>query len=302
MLNKKILYGLLCFSLLFTACGETSEDPGIRSSFDSPFPKRPVNLTFRLGESFTVQEGSSPVEYKISFDRANRHNYIVNTETSDTAFAGIICRYRGLYYFNQAINDSTYWIYAVKIGGEEITGLFSAWQQMSRWDSLYLPLFEPGGEAKLPQFPMAKYNGEAKDMIRMTPDKHVMQTFYEALLDSMPSEPLLRNSPPLASIIVEEFVSSERLQAPGNGEIVAKYFPNPAVDHCTVELASSGPHEYGIYNPNGQLIRKGLLPGLSNYISPRELKPGRYFLRVYSAFPGEAETVQLIVSDQEHAL
>lgn len=294
-------YKILAVLFLITACTdeEVAELTRIKSSFDSPFPKRTKNLTWTLGNEFSLKHENDTLDFKVSFDKEHGENFIINEKTKDTVFSGTVCKYRGLYYFNRQLNDTTFWIYAVKIENGTIRGLQSEWIQMMAWDSKFENLLTNQDKAKTKKSPILKYVDSKKDIIRLTPDKKEMKKFYESIIDSLPADTLIGWIEPIPDTEIEQEIATADLEETENDnlEIIKKLYPNPAKDNVTLNLSNTGTFQYGIFDINGRLINSGQLTNKTNNIDISEYNSGTYFVRVYPADREEIETIKLIIEN-----
>ncbi len=291
----KKFYQILIVLFLISAC--TDSNYGIKSSFDRPFPKRTKNLTCTLGNEFSLRIENDTLNFKVTFNRKNRENFIIQENTNDTLFAGTVCKYRGLYYFNSQLNDTTYWIYAIKIENGTIRGLNSGWIQMAAWDSKFENLLKKPDKAKINKSPILNYVDSIKGIIRLTPDKKEMKKFYEVIIDSLPAYTLIDWHEPIQEIEIEQEITTKDLKETDNDnlEIIVNLYPNPAKDHVTLNIRDIGTFQYCIYDNNGQLIYSGQLTNKMNNIDISDYNSGIYFVRVYPADKEEIETVKLII-------
>jgi hypothetical protein len=117
---------ILTISFALISCDGKEQIKPI-STFDSPFPKRNIDLKKILGDQLTIRNEWDTLILNITSSKKN--NLIINSITGDTIFFGTVSKFRGLYYFTQQLNDSSYWIHAVKISDNLIYGFNEAWTQ-----------------------------------------------------------------------------------------------------------------------------------------------------------------------------
>jgi len=161
-MRNRIFILTVLLTFLLTSCDDSQPD----ITFDSPFPKRKKNLQWKLGDQFSILKNNDTITYRITFNHIDRENYIINNNTNDTIFAGTVSKYRGLYYFDHQINDTTYWISAVDIDKDIFNmhntirglGLGTAFQQMLLLNNE----IEQGNLKKL-----IKYTDPDKNIIRL---------------------------------------------------------------------------------------------------------------------------------------
>jgi len=294
----KTIFILLIYSLL-ASCSDTGEFLGIKSSFDSPFPKRNKNLTYALGDEFSIKRGKDTIDFKVTFRKSDRQNFIIEQPNQDTIFAGTVCKYRGLYYFNIQLNDTTYWIYAIAITDQAIKGLQTEWFQMLGWDDEFEFWLTPPGQEKFNKRPsIIKYANPEKQIIRLTPDKKEMKKFYSTLIDSLPADTLVNWTVPITNVEIEKEITDIQETSTDQFEIISKLYPNPANDYCNLELYETEKYQFGIFDINGRLVNSGVLVDKLNKIDLSDLSSGSYFMRVYPADREDTETIKLIIENQ----
>jgi len=294
----KTIFILLIYSLL-ASCSDTGEFLGIKSSFDSPFPKRNKNLTYALGDEFSIKRGKDTIDFKVTFRKSDRQNFIIEQPNQDTIFAGTVCKYRGLYYLNIQLNDTTYWIYAIEITDQVIKGLQTGWFQMLGWDDEFEFWLSPPGQEEFNKRPaIIKYANPEKQIIRLTPDKKEMKKFYSTLIDSLPADTLVNWTVPITNVEIEKEITDIQETSTDQFEIISKLYPNPANDYCNLELYETEKYQFGIFDINGRLVNSGVLVDKLNKIDLSDLSSGSYFMRVYPADRADTETIKLIIENQ----
>lgn len=268
------------------------------SSFDSPFPDRTKNLTWTLGSEFTLKQENDTLNYIVLFEKKSRQNFIINEKTNDTIFAGTVCKYKGLFYFNSQLNDSTYWIHAVKIENGTIRGLQTEREQMFAWDSEFEDSVLDSNDINSKKSPVLKYIDRQNNIIRLTPNKKEMQKFYESIISDFPADTFINWIVPISDSTIDQNISKSELNGMENSELelISKIYPNPAVDFVTIKLSRTGVFEFGIFDENGKLLQQGKLLTEITEIKLSELENGTYFIRVYPADHEEVETVKLIIA------
>ena len=285
---KKNLFVLIS-ALLLCGCLENSEMK-IKSGFDQAFPKRKKNIKWALGEEFALRILDDTINYLVRFHRPDRKNFIIDKKRGDTIFSGIVSKYRGLYYFSEQIDDTTYWIHAVKIQNNTIKGLGTGWYQMMAWDKKFEHLLENPDRQAILKSPVLKYIDREKKIIRLTPDKKALKEFYEPLLDSLPADTLIYRNISFPEVKIEENISVENI-----AEIISGLYPNPAKDYVKIMLHDEDLFQYAIYDISGKLIKKGKLAAQTNEIDVSALHNGSYFISIYPGDKQDTETVKLII-------
>lgn len=249
-----------------------------KTTFDSPFPKRNRDLTNILGERMTIKSGIDTLTLKV-YSTTNS-NLIINEETGDTIFFGTVCKFRGLYYFNQQLNDTSYWIYAVKLTNNLVYGLNTAWAQTMLIDRA----IESGTYQKL-----VKYISE--ESIYLHPDKRELRNLFAAIIDSIPLDTILEFQEVTSSStdITESFAPID----PEDFELFSKVYPNPATNFINIELQQKDKITYLLTDVNDKAVLQGQFTDFRNKIDLRGLADGIYSFTMHSS-DNFKETVKII--------
>lgn len=249
-----------------------------KATFDSSFPKRNRNLANILGDLLVIKSGNDTVTLKIS--SSQNSNVVTNNETGDTVFNGIVSKYRGLYYFSQQFNDTTYWIYAVKITDNLIYGLNTGWEQMLRVEKA----IESGKHQKL-----IKY--VAKDNIRLHPDKKELKELFKSIIDSIPPDTVLQPGQKIMltdTTEIAEQIDSEEF------DYFSKVYPNPTSDILNIELQKTGKTIYHLSDIQGKTILEGQFTDKRNQVDLSNQAPGIYALTLIDPLSKQKETIKII--------
>jgi hypothetical protein len=250
-----------------------------KSSFDSSFPKRNRKLIYDFGDKLQIKNGSDTLTFNITSTK--KFNLITNPNTGDTLFYGKVCMYRGLYYFNQQLNDSSYWIYAVKVTDKLIYGLNTSWTQTFLIDKE----IQRGKYQKL-----VKYI--SSDIIRLHPDKKELQNLFSVMIDSIQPDTLLgfQENVPLE---IDTAVNQTQIE-PEDFEFFLKAYPNPTKNYIKIELQQEKIISYYITNLQGQKVLQGQLTDNIDKIDLRNQPVGIYLLTLVSPTDNHIETIKII--------
>jgi hypothetical protein len=247
----------------------------LQHSFYAPYPKRNINLSRILGDSFQIYGKCCPMTYRVLSTRGN--NLIIDTRTDDTIFKGTVCRHRGLYYLSEKIDKSLYRIFALRITDSFIYGILN-YNQYRQIDSA----ISLGGYPKL-----VKFTDKNKQLIRLYPDKKELRRMFTNIIDNTQPFKFIK---PVKS--VEEDLS--KTPDPDDFEIISKVYPNPVKDKLHVDLyQNAGLTPYLLSDMNGKILMQGQLRDLSNIIDISHLKNGIYNLSIITG-EQQKETLRLI--------
>ena len=312
-MRLKYILIISSFFTLFIGCDEDkfASPYGIRSYFDHPFQNRAKNLTWVLGDEFSLKREKDTLNYTVSFNKESRVNMIINKVNNDTIFEGKVCKYKQLYYFNQQISDTSYWIYAVKIENNLIRGLATGWSQMFHWDQHFDTIFTrhlKNDSLNNSNKPWPNVQPEYLDSvlkrIKITPKKKVLRPFYESIVKKLPVDTIIdfKLSEEEESNEVDTIFSTsdtqdynlERIDLT-NKKIINQIYPNPAVNLVNISLHSEELYNYEFIDLKGKIVMNGKLSNKENKISLTERSNGIYFIRIFSEDGQEIETVKLLV-------
>lgn len=297
-LTSGFLMVSICSCLMMAGCEQTTPS----ASFDEPFPKHKKNLWWKLGDQFSMKKHGDTLTLTLDFDDDTRTNYLIEQETGDTVFAGTISKYRGLYFFDHQISDTSYWISAVDINKSlfnthnTITGLGTGERQMKLLEDAIR-------QGKLNE--LVTYTNNDSSIIHLHPDKHVLYDFYASLVDTMPADTMVylpenkttqSGSGELADVenMTGEFDEYQDFE---ENFMIKNLYPNPARDHCFLETYDAGDYMYALTDASGTLYQKDKIYESKTRIDLSELDAGIYFIRVYPENKSRYETVKLVVAE-----
>jgi hypothetical protein len=248
-----------------------------KTTFDAPFPKNNKQLSKIFGELLLIKNFNDTIFLKISSNKND--NLITDSRTGDTIFYGKVCKFRDFYYFNNKVNDTSYYISAFKIKDDLIYGL-NCWSQYFSVDEQILK----GNGREL-----IKSISADTSSIRLKPIKKDIKKLFALIMNEMTPDTILNSKSELARIAQRE--SSE----PEIDEIenVIKVYPNPATEFINISLSKKS--FYQLYDFNNKMVLLGKLNDLENRIDISNQKPGIYLLKLSTKEKSESKTVKIII-------
>lgn len=279
----KFFSPIICLTILaLLASCDNLEKYFPKTTFDNPFPKNNRNLTKILGDNLTIKSGADTLSLKISASK--NYNLITDAKTGDTLFKGTVCKFRGLFYFSQQLNDTSYWIYAVKLSNNLVYGLNSALTQTLLIDRA----INTDQQNK-----MVKYF--SADKIRLHPDKRSLKNLFSSIIDSIYPDTIVNFQKffPFQSDttkIVEQIDAEEF-------EIISKIYPNPTTDFVNIELQQKNNFNYSLTDLTGKTVIQGQLAESKNKIDLSKLTPGVFYLNIANPTGNLRETTKLVKSE-----
>jgi len=173
---------LIVIVILFFSCDEL-EKLFPKSSFDAAYPKANLNVEPVFGSYLVIKKDNDTLYLRISGTKNN--NTVYNLLTGDTLFDGKISLDKGLYYFSQPVNDTSFFIYAIKLKSNLIYGLNSVYEQAFQIDREIIN----GNYPKL-----VKYIGPSYHPIRLHPDETELNKLFLTIIDSIIPDTIIYSS------------------------------------------------------------------------------------------------------------
>lgn len=255
-----------------------------KSSFDAPYPKGNKDLRNILGNQITIKKGEDTLNYKVSYNL--NKNLITNIKTGDTIFLGTVSKYRGLYYFSHQLNDSSYWIYAVKITDNLIYGINSAWHQL-----LFVDKAIKNGHHKT----LIKYINHDTSIIRLHPEKSELKKLFTSIINSIQPDTILNYKETVLALKDKTNALTE--MDPEDFNFLLKIYPNPVTDIVNIELQQKDNLTYTLKDVLGNIILQGHLTKISNKIDLSKLQNGMYFLSVINEGDLQKDLIKIIKTE-----
>ena len=280
----KTLLNIIILTIIFalTSCGGNLNEPNI--TFDSQFPKRNKNLANILGDKLTIKRGEDTLIYKITSSKNN--NLIINSKTRDTVFFGTVSKFRGLYYFNEQLNDSSYWIYAVKISDNLIYGLNTARAQLEYVDQE----IKNGNNRKL-----IKYINSDTSVIRLHPYKRELKKLFSSIISNFLPDTILNYQETYSKI--QDATSTLTVIDPEDFNYISKAYPNPTKDILNIELQQKSKSTFQLTDLSGKIVLQGQLNEIINKIDISKQQIGVYALTIVNTAEEEKETIKIIKTE-----
>ena len=275
----KIFRRFLWLTMLLSSCNAGEEILFPKTTFVGPFPKRNLDLTTILGSNLTIKSGKDTLT--LTIHAFKNYNFILNSKTGDTVFKGTACKYRGLYYFNQQLNDTSYWIYAVKLSDNLLYGLKTAREQTLLIDRA----IENGQYKKL-----IRYRGA--ENIRLYPDKRELKNLFASITDSIQPDTIIQ-----FHNAAQAFADTTRTiypVDPEDFEYLAKVYPNPATHFVNIELQQKNKLIYQLTDIRGKAVLQAQFTETENRIDISRLPSGIYYLTLINQAGNQKETVKII--------
>lgn len=274
------------FILLLIIIGLYSCDDGkplVNTSFDNSFPKRAKNLTYVLGDEFKVKQADDTIQYSIYYKSKSKENTIINEDTKDTIFLGKVNRYRGLYIFNQQINDSTYWIYAVKIEDKIIRGFGTEWLQMMLLSDEIDKVLKEKPDAKKYLSAMIKSVNQDTSNILLSPNKKILKRLYNSYIDSLDADTIINE---VKEFDINTFLSNENsidkldTKNGDNLSFMVHIYPNPVVDFVNIETNTLSKKHYKLIDIKGNIKKEGYFSQQNIKLTLDNFQVGTYFILI----------------------
>jgi hypothetical protein len=279
----KTLLNIIILTIIFalTSCGGGNSR---NITFDSQFPKRNKSLANILGDKLTIKSGEDTLIYKITSSKNN--NLIINSKTRDTVFFGTVSKFRGLYYFNEQLNDSSYWIYAVKISDNLIYGLNT---ESAQREYVYQEI-KNGNNRKL-----IKYINSDTSVIRLHPEKRELKKLFSSIISNFLPDTILNYQETYSKI--QDATSTLTVIDPEDFNYISKAYPNPTKDILNLELQQKSKSTFQLTDLSGKIVLQGQLNELINKIDISKHQAGVYALTIVNTAEEQKETIKIIKTE-----
>jgi hypothetical protein len=275
---------ILAISFAIISCSQKKDENRPVSTFVSPFPKKNINLSKILGEQLIIKNEWDTLIFNITSNKKN--NLITNTETGDTAFLGTVSKFRGLYYFTQQLNDSSYWIHAVKISDNLIYGLKGAWTQTLFVDQA----IKKGTNKKL-----VKYINSDNTVIRLYTYKGELKKLFSNIIEYYSPDTILNYEGTFPKI--QDTTSIVAAIDPEDFNYILKAYPNPTTDIINIELQQKSKSTFQLTDLNGKTIIEGQLNEIINKIDLSKQPTGIYALTIMNLADKQNERIKIVKTE-----
>lgn len=253
-----------------------------KSSYDAPFPKVGKDLTDILGNKLYIKHGKDTTVFTV-INKGDK-NLIIDKD-NDTIFYGSVSKFRGLYYFSQQLNDTSFLIYAVRRSGNYLYGLNAPW-----YEGILIDHSIKRGEHKK----LLKRMSADSNIIRLHPDKHEMKQLYAMIMDSLPPDTLITVHDKLSANTKIDTATIVKTIDPEDFEMFSKVYPNPASNELNIELQQKQNVGYIISDITGKAISNGQLHDSLNQVDISNLASGIYIITLVKANGKGEESVKII--------
>jgi hypothetical protein len=276
---RTLRYIIAIFALLISC--DTSVTVPV-SIFDSPFPKKNINLAHSLGNKLIIKRPFDTLTLNIIPDKEK--NTIINSAVGDTIFTGKVCKYRGLYYFNLEINKGVYWIYSVKIVDNLIYGFDKAWSQTLDVDSAII-----SGKNKN----LISFFSPDTSFITLHPEKHEMKKLFSSIITKFIPDTIIYYNKAFPTETAESILNQTEID-PEEFNYIQKVYPNPTRDFITVELQQKSKSTFILSNLSGKTVLKGQFNELENKLDLSKQLSGIYALTIINVSDKQKETIKIL--------
>ncbi|HIA13212.1 MAG TPA: T9SS type A sorting domain-containing protein [Flavobacteriales bacterium] len=255
---------LSLFVLSWLASCDVEQEP--RTEFTTPFKRHKIDLSYRLGDAFSVLRGKDTVLYNIHYNRKTRVNYILKGD-KDTIFNGIVVKHRGMYLLNRPLPNGRYRISALKFTDSTVVGLGTEYLQTLIIDNEVA-------------------NGNLTEMIVDTSRKYILEIdrkiateLFSTLLHNFEEEKLLIDRDYYKHV---DLINSagQVLNMPSEEKAgrALRVYPNPVELILTIVKSSEQDYNYRIIDLAGKEVHSGVLTEDKTEVDFTHLSSGEYIL------------------------
>lgn len=252
---------LFIFSLL-TGC--EMEQP--RSEFTTAFKRYKIDLSYRLGDSFSVLRGKDTVIYNIHYNRKNRTTYILRSD-KDTIFEGTVSKHRGMYLLNRLLPNGRYRISALKFTDSTVVGL----------ETEYLQAFLIDKE--IAKGNLASMIVDSSKQYVLEIDRKLGNELFSTILQHLDTEKLIIDRDYYRHV---DYINSSgqvvNMPTAEESRQVLSVYPNPVEMILTIVKYSDQEFNYRIIDITGKEVDSGVLTQERTEVDFTHLAAGEYIL------------------------
>lgn len=253
------VYALFITGVLLSCADGERTNP--LSTFKGPFPKRNINLANLIGDKIRLKRGGDTLELSIVSRKGV--NFVIDNSSLDTIFFGRVSKFRGMYYLSQPVDDSGYWMSAVKISDHTISGLTNPWAQRHLVDEMILKGEHPG---------IVYHIDPDTTSIQLKADKDLIKKLFgEIIVHVSPDTILSADERPLLS----SYVQTDEAR-PREVEARVNIYPNPVKTVLTIDISETRPATYSLRDLEGKLLMLGSLTDSRSMLDLSSLPPAEY--------------------------
>ncbi len=285
---NKLFYGLIVILFFSVACDDVQvvEKP-IISRFTTTFPEKGMNFSRAVNGKLNIKIDSNIYEFNVDYYRADRTTVITDNNGNEL-YNGPVCKYRGLYFFQQLTNDSLYWFSAVEINNNSIKGFLDFENQMKWLDDTLDYYMQPNIEQ--PEF-LTTCN---ENIITIITDKKVMINLYTKILEEMETFELVE---------IEAVEEDNNLDSNNNKtapvveiekEIITSFLPNPVVDIAKVTFSDKSKYKFFVTDIKGNVRIDERCKCNEIDLNAAELESGTYVFTVIDLKSKNKQVLQFI--------
>jgi hypothetical protein len=229
--------------LVVAVIGCNPEKEEISTTFEGEFKKKKLDLRWALSDFFSISEGddtTSSTAYTISYDRKNRINTVLEKNSGDTVFHGHAMKYKGMWFLQEAVTDSTFTLNAIKIKNGAIRGWGETGIQMQKVDSL----------TRAGKFDDLIKTQTEKEYI-LEAERKLITGYYQSWV-AYAEEKFLVDQGKIDFVAIDSDVTG--IDGADIIRMLESMYPNPANDQFTLQLYEQRTVRVKIYDLRGQLI------------------------------------------------
>ncbi|PCH98275.1 MAG: hypothetical protein COB85_01815 [Bacteroidetes bacterium] len=266
---------LLFFISALVSCG-IEEEP--RSEFTTPFKRHKIDLSYRLGDTFSVLRGSDTVRFYLDYSRKTRMNYIIRNE-DDTIFQGVVTKHRGMYLLNRPLANGRYRISAVKFTDSTVVGL----------ETEYVQGFLIDREVAQGNLDRMIVDTSKKYILEI--DREMATQLFQTLLHNFDEDKLIIDRDYYKHVdLINSSGQIVNMPTAKDAKRTLQVYPNPVEMILTVVKSSELEYKYKIIDLAGKEVHAGILTDDKTEIDFTHLPAGEYILSALET----RETVKII--------
>ena len=205
---------------------------------------RKINLSQKLGNTFSIVRHNDTIEYKLTYDKVTGQNYLMDDKL-DTLFYGTITKRNELFLLNRKLSNKNYSIHALRFTDSSVTGLGT--------ENLQLALIKKELKKEQNQYLLM----DTTDSYLVKLNRKEGKNFFRKAMEQLTPEVRIggKKMMHLSSAEKGKIDTNMKELKVNLNVLIDKVYPNPFKNQVTVLLNKEASYVFKMFDKNGQLIK-----------------------------------------------
>ena len=236
--NNKLF--LLCLISILFGCEKWEK----KVEFKETTKGRKINLSQKLGNTFSIVRHNDTIEYKLTYDKVTGQNYLMDDKL-DTLFYGTITKRNELFLLNRKLSNKNYSIHALRFTDSSVTGLGT--------ENLQLALIKKELKKEQNQYLLM----DTTDSYLVKLNRKEGKNFFRKAMEQLTPEVRIggKKMMHLSSAEKGKIDTNMKELKVNLNVLIDKVYPNPFKNQVTVLLNKEASYVFKMFDKNGQLIK-----------------------------------------------